>query len=202
MLEEVFPYFEYGSLVFALIFYKKYKEYPFYKFFLIYLINIVLINILSSTIFIKNNHELFNIYTFFEFNIFALIYYYLISDNKTIRLLKILALIFNALYIVSFFIIELEKLIVSIEAIFNSIFIILYFRELLTSDKVLNYRKLLPFWISVGFLIFYLTTIPFFTLLYFDYFNSIIKPYMLHFFIIVFHLCLIYGLVTCKKQED
>jgi hypothetical protein len=149
----------------------------------------------------ENNHDLFNIYTFFEFNIFTLIYYNLINSNKTLKLVIILALIFNALYFISFFFLELKKLTVSIEAFINSIFIILYLKELLTSDKVLNYRKLLPFWISVGFLIFYLTTIPYFALVYFNLISSIGVP-ILYSLIIVFHLCFIYGLIICKKKEN
>ena len=46
----------------------------------------------------------------------------------------------------------------------TSVFVFLYLRELLMSNKILNYKKHLPFWISIGFLIFYLPAIPFFTM--------------------------------------
>jgi hypothetical protein len=91
---------------------------------------------------------------------------------------------------------------VFIEGVVNSVFIILFFRELLNSDKILNYKKMLSFWVSVGFLIFYLSTIPFFALIYSGFFDNRVMFPLLYSIIIVFHLCFIYGLVTCKKMED
>lgn len=200
-LRGIYNYFEYLSLIIAIIFYNRYKGFQFYKFFIIYLINLVLFGIIAITFF-KETIFLFNIYTFFEFNFFALIYYNLIQEKKSLKILSALFLLFNLIYFLSFIYLELSKYTVSLEGLFNSIFIILYFKELLTSKKVLNYKKLLPFWISVGFLIFYITSIPFFTLLHSKYFDTRIMFPILYSLIIVFHLCFIYGLVTCKKMED
>jgi hypothetical protein len=194
-------FFQYVSLLVAILFYKMYKNYTFYKFFVIYLIYTIVFDILAKTIFEFNNISLFNYYTFFEFNFFALIYYALIKEKSTLIFIKILIIIFNAIYFISFIYDDLIKYTVLIEGIFNSVFIILYFKELLNSDNILNYKKLLPFWISVGFLLFYLTSIPFFTLLYSGFFSSRIMFPILYSLIIVFHLCFIYGLVTCKKTE-
>jgi hypothetical protein len=192
---------QYISLIVAILFYKKYKNYTFYNFFVLYLVNIIVFDILAKTIFEKDNFSLFNYYTFFEFNFFALIYYALIKEKSTLTFIKILVIIFNAIYFISFIYDDLTKYTVLIEGIFNSIFIILYFKELLNSDSILNYKKLLPFWISVGFLLFYLTSIPFFTLLYSGFFNSRTMFPILYSLIIVFNLCFIYGLITCKKTE-
>lgn len=200
-LKELSTYISYLTLLIGLYVYNSYKHYPFYKYFIIYIINIIFFHIISNFFFSESNLELYNIYTFFEFNIFSLIYYHLIKDRETLKILKILVLLFNVIYFVSFFIVQLNIYTVSIEGFFNSIFIILFFRELLNSERILNYKKLLPFWISVGFLVFYLATIPFFTLLYSKLFNSRIMFPILYSLIIVFHLCFIYGLVTCKKKE-
>ncbi len=202
MLEDIYVYLEFTSLIVAILFYKNYKNYSFYKYFLLYLINIVIIGIIARHFFVnKSSFELFNIYTFFEFNLVVIIYLNLIQDIKTKNLIKKLALIFNFLYFISFYFTELKEYTVPIEGVFNSVFIILFFKELLNSEKVLNYKKLLTFWISVSFLLFYLTSIPFFTLLYFKFFNTKSMHYILYSLIIVFHLCFIYGLITCRKTK-
>lgn len=202
MLRDIYVYFEYASLIVALLLYKNYKSYSFYKYFVLYLLNIVIVSIIAHLFFVKkSSFELFNIYTFFEFNLVALIYFNLIKENVTKKLIIKLAFVFNCIYFISFYFVELKEYTVSIEGVFNSVFIILFFRELLNSEKVLNYKKLLTFWVSVGFLLFYLTSIPFFTLLYFKLFNTKSMHYILYSLIIVFHLCFIYGLVTCRKMK-
>lgn len=202
MLEEFYKYFEYASLILALLFYNKYKGYSFYKFFVIYLMNILLFSFLAQTMFKNNNHELFNVYTFFEFNLIVLIYYHLINDKTAFKFLKILAIAFNVIYFISFYLLELKNYTVIIEGIVNSIFIVFFFKELLNSEKILNYKKLLPFWVSVGLMLYYLTSVPYFLLIYFYKFPSKIGFSLLHSLIIVFHSCFIFGLITCKKTES
>lgn len=46
-------------------------------------------------------------------------------------------------------------------SLFITITVILYLIELLRSDKIISFHRLVPFWISVGLLIFYTSTIPF-----------------------------------------
>lgn len=201
LIKYVSEIIQYISILLAIFLYKKYKHYSFYKFFIVYLLNIIVFNLLATFVFIKNNFELYNVYTFFEFNFFVLIYYHLIDDKNKLKLIKILALIFNGIYFISFYFTFLKMYTVSIEGVFNSALIIIYFVELLNSKKILNYKKILPFWISVGFLLFYLTSVPFFTLLYSNLFDSRVMFPIIYYLIIVFHLCLIYGLVACKKMK-
>ncbi|PQJ77223.1 hypothetical protein BTO16_15405 [Polaribacter glomeratus] len=210
MLEDFYGYFEYASLIISLLFFTKYKEYQFYKYFVFYLVAIVVFeNLASQKIpkddwfeFFNDGFKILNVFTFFEFNLVALIYYNLVKEKVSKNILFYLAFFFNLIYFLSFYFIKLQNYTVVIEGIVNTVLVILYFRELLNSDKILNYKKLLPFWVSVGFLLFYLTSIPFFTLVYSDLFNSRIMFPILYSLIIVFHLCFIYGLVTCKKTED
>jgi hypothetical protein len=201
MIQKFYFYFEYASLIIALVYYSKYKGYSFYKFFVVYLINIVLFSLIAQIFFKENNHDLFNIYTFIEFNLMVLIYYHLINYKIHLKFIKILAITFNTIYFSSFFFLELINATVIIESVVNSIFIILFFKELLNSEKILNYKKLLPFWVSVGFLIYYLTSVPYFLFAYF-YSNTIKIDFpLLKSLIIVFHLCFIFGLITCKKTD-
>lgn len=48
--------------------------------------------------------------------------------------------------------------------LFILIYLILFFTELVNSDKLLNFKKLAVFWISLGMLVFYMGTFPFYGL--------------------------------------
>lgn len=192
-------YLQYATFLVAVFLNKKYKNYAFYKFFVGYLFTILFFDILARYKFKLENHDLFNIYTFFEFNSFAFIYYHLITETKRLQLVKMVILTFNAIYLLSFFVAFLEMTTIPLEGVANSILIILYFSELLNSDKILNYKKLFPFWMSVGFLLFYLTSIPFFTLLSLNMFDNRLMFPIIYYLTIVFHLVLNYGLITCNK---
>jgi hypothetical protein len=208
-LEDFYAYFELASLIFAVFYYSKYKGYGFYKYFLYYLLSIVVFSFISRPEINRDWIEIFNngvkvlnVFTFFEFNLIVLIYYHLIKNKNTLKLIKIIAIIFNIIYFISFFLLELQNYTVILEGIFNSFFIILFFKELLNSDSVLNYKKLLPFWISVGMLLFYLTSIPFFTVLYVRVLSNRIMFPILFSLIILLHSCFIFGLVSCKKMKN
>ena len=208
-LEDFYAYFEFASLLLAIFYYSKYKSYSFYKYFVFYLLSIVVFSFISRPEINKDWIEIFNngvkvlnVFTFFEFNLIVLIFYHLINNKKTIELIKLIAIIFNIIYFISFFFLELQNYTVILEGVLNSFFIILFFKELLNSDSVLNYKKLLPFWISVGMLLFYLTSIPFFAVLYSRILSNRIMFPILYSLIIVLHSCFIFGLVSCKKMKN
>lgn len=192
------PYF---TLLISLFLYKKYKNHPFYKFFILYVLIIVIVDVINDAFFEVNNLILFDIYTFFEFNSFALIYYHLLKD-KMIKILKALVIIFNLIYFLFFYFDFYTMYTVPIEGIVNSIIVILFFIELLNSERILNYKKLLSFWISVAFLVFYLTTVPFWSLYYSSIFATRDMFSIIYYLVALFHIIFIYGLIACKKTED
>ena len=105
------------------------------------------------------------------------------------------------MYVASFYLKTLKMYTVSIEGFFNSVLIILYFAELLDSEKILNYKKILIFWVSVGFLLFYLTSVPFFTLLLLNMFDTRAMFPIIYYLTVILHLFLIYGLLACRKKK-
>ncbi|MDG1397721.1 MAG: hypothetical protein P8P88_04980 [Polaribacter sp.] len=84
----------------------------------------------------------------------------------------------------------------------NSIIVILFFIELLNSESILNYKKMLSFWLSVAFLVFYLTTVPFWSLYYSSIFATRDMFPIIYYLGVVFQLIFIYGLIACRKTED
>ena len=193
------PYF---TLLLSLFFYKKYKNYTFYKYFILHIFIIVIFDVINEVFFRLNNHVLFDVYTFFEFNSFALIYYHLLKDKTRTKILKILVLVFNLIYFLFYYFDFYTMYTVPIEGVVNSIIVILFFIELLNSNRILNYKKLLSFWISVAFLVFYLTTVPFWSLFYSSIFATREMFPISYYLSTVFQIIFIYGLITCKKTED
>lgn len=193
---------QYFTFLISIIYYKKYKSYTFYKYFVLYLLVIVIVDILASTLFISNNLTLFNVYTFFEFNSFTLIYYHLLKDKRRLKILRFLAIAFNIIYFFSFYFDFYILYTIPLEGVVNSVFVILFFIELLNSERILNYKKLLPFWMSVSFLIFYLTSVPFWSLYYSSIFESRAMFPIIYYLGTVYQIIFIYGIITCKKTEN
>lgn len=145
---------------------------------------------------------IFQTYTFFEFNIITLMSFLILRKGyKIIFLIITQTLIFNLfwLYTILFNNSFLSYLII-IGSLGNSIYMFLYLRKLLISDEILNYKKLLPFWVSIGFLIFYLPSVPFFALL--SYMKDRGLFFILNILIVLMNLFIIYGLITCNKKEQ
>ena len=199
-IEELGVNLHFVTLFFALIFYTKYKAYSFYKFFVFYFLVIVIVQILRRNFFVEFSTDLYNVYTFFEFNAIALIYYHLIQQKTRLNMVKALAIAFNVVYLLSFIFDYYILYTIPLEGVVNSIFVILYFVELLNSDGILNYKKMFPFWMSVSFLIFYLTSVPFWSLYYSSIFNTRAMFPIIYYLATIYQLIFIYALITCKKM--
>ena len=74
----------------------------------------------------------------------------------------------------------------------------MYLRVLLLSNEILNYKKQLPFWVSVGFLVFYLASIPFFSM--HKYFENRSIYYVINILVILMNLIISFGLIWSNKE--
>jgi len=123
---------------------------------------------------ICQNVWLYNIYTFFKIGLLGVFYSSLISNKYlklTIRLIVVVYSIFTIIYYTTtsaFFELRLpyDKILASVIV---SIYVIIYFRELMTSDFILQYYKLPSFYISVALLLWHLCATPLF--IYGNYFQ-------------------------------
>ena len=192
----------YLTFLLSITSYNNYKKYSFYKYFILHILIIIFFDILDRIYFGINNLKLFDIYTFFEFNSFALIYYHLLKDKTRINILKGLVLVFNLIYFLLYYFNFYTFYTVPIEGVVNSIIVILFFIELLNSESILNYKKMLSFWLSVAFLVFYLTTVPFWSLYYSSIFATRDMFPIIYYLVVVFQLIFIYGLIACRKTVD
>lgn len=199
MLRDISFYSVCILLFVAMFFYKSYKRFKFYKYFLLYLFFAAFFETLGR--FYENSMGIFHIYTFFEFNLIVLIYFYLVKEKKSHIVLYLLTFCFNIFYGMSFVFKELEKYTVPLLGLVVSVFLILYLKELLNSSKILKYQSMLSFWVTSGFLIYYLVSIPFFSVHSVGGFSSRYLFSILYFIILLKNTSFIFGLLWSKKTE-
>ncbi len=145
----------------------------------------------------KSSYLLYLIYIFFTFNLISFSFSSIIEVKKK-YLLIVLPLIFN----LCFFFFSLKESFFTfmiIGSLNTSIYAFLYLKQLLLSDEIVNYKKLLPFWVSVGFLVFYLPSIPFFYLINYMFDRELF--FITKVLTVLMNLFIIYGLITCNKEE-
>ncbi|WP_088324324.1 hypothetical protein [Polaribacter tangerinus] len=197
---------EFIAFVVAIIYYKKFKA-SYYRYFIAYLFVALIIESFGeiAKIYRFSSTEAYNIYTFFEYNIVGLIYYKLTRESFSHSWIKTLLVVFNSIYITSFFYTELQNYTVLIGAVVVSSFMILFLTELLKSEKIIRFNKELPFWITVSFLMYYLTTIPYYTVFFIITIASRSESeslIILHDVILILvQICFISGLLWSTKQR-
>lgn len=133
-----------------------------------------------------------------SFGVIPIMYYNLIKDKIWIRSLIVILSAFLVLWIITFFNKNYFQYYVSLGYLSIGLTAFFYLKELLLSDKILNYKKLLPFWVSIGFLIFYLPSIPFFTMI--NYMKSRGLFPIVDFLVILMNLIISFGLIWSSKE--
>lgn len=141
---------------------------------------------------------LYHVYSFFEYNIIALMYFNIIKKKRNRSVLKVIILVLNVFYLLSWFYLPIQLYVTPLGSMVVGVFLGLYLEELLQSDKILNYKKELPFWVTVGFMIFYLPSIPFFTMV--KYMQNRGLFFVLSILVTLMNLFIIYGLLCSKKK--
>jgi len=133
---------------------------------------------LNDTVF-RQNDWIYNVYDIVSFIFFSYIFIRL-YENVNFKKVSILTSSLFILFAIinAAFSNEFYDGIVSLNFIFGSILIlflvILYFFQLLMSDKILDFYKMMTFYISVGVLVYHLTTTPIF--IYWKYFSNSFSP--------------------------
>ncbi|RZS98921.1 hypothetical protein EV197_0122 [Aquimarina brevivitae] len=202
--------FELLALITAVIYFYKYKNTAL-RYFLLLLAYIFLND--SLGMFVREyitdyNAVLYNSYYVINFSFWFLLYrYYLkITFNKKI------VLSFFLIYIISFiingffenYLIDYQRLPYIIAALFLIITIVIYFIEVLNSQKVLHTKNNLLFWISVGLLIYYVGNLPFRILRnYYIQLADATILFLVNFVLtVVLNSCFIIGFIWSNKKQQ
>lgn len=114
---------------------------------------------------IEKGWYVYHIYSFFEYNLITLMYLSILKNMRSKQIIKVLILLLNVFYFSTYMFTSMQYWVTPIGSFVVSIYLFLYLNELLQANTVINYTKELPFWVTVGFFIFYLPSIPFFSML-------------------------------------
>lgn len=194
--------FESITLLIALFQFKKYKS-NFYTFFILFVFFACLTELLGSLLSDGKTSTvwLYNIYTFFEFTSILGIYFFLNNGKNSKQIIILLAVIFYIIYGLSFKFVKLQNYTVIILPFFATPFMFLYLKHLLNSNQIINYKKELPFWLTVGFLIYYIGTVPFFSLLYIGGMRNRILFTLLTSIVLIMHIVFMGSLLWSKPTQ-
>lgn len=179
LILEIVKYSELIAAIFGTIYFSKYKNTAL-KFFLFLLWYITLTEFLSwysmkyginELLFIDDkgvryNWWMYNLLRFITFNCLFFIYYKYLKTKIYKKWIRIFMFIYIITSVINWsflqsFIWNNSEIPRTIGSIFLIVTILFYFIELLKSEKVLVFHRLLLFWISVGLLLYYAGTIPF-----------------------------------------
>lgn len=167
----------FSSAILYSVFYKKGVLSKKYKYFVLFLIAVFTFDFTCSVIYeIKQYYELeelsnnsvYTVLTFLEFNLLFLFYRQISEDETTKKVTKYVSILFNVGYFVSvgYFIYNSNFWMgynyhaSILGSILVAIILMMFLRELLISDKILNYKRNVNFWITFGALFYYLATLP------------------------------------------
>lgn len=167
---------------------------------------LLLLIICSTTIvevlgfYLRNNFSLYHIYTLIKFSLILYMYQNLILKKKYLIIGYILHGVTLLYWGLTFFDNTYLFSMIVVGSINVGILVFLYLRELLLSDKIINYKKQLSFWVSVAFIVFYLPSIPFFSFWSFLKNRSLMS--ILYVLIILMNVILVFGLIWSNKKEE
>lgn len=190
-------YFQFISAVLAMLLLIKQKQSVFLFFLTLSLWITVGVEVLG-TILLKMEKSSFlyhHLYALVLFLMVFLMYRSQIIDKKGLRVSVLLLIMFFVFWVLIFFDSNYFPYAQIVGSINVGLLVFLYFKELLLSNEIIDYKKQLPFWVSIGFAVFYLGSIPFFAL--WNYFKTDGRGlfYILHVLIVLMNVFISIGLI-------
>lgn len=155
------------------------------------------------------NNGLYNLLSLLEFNILFLFYGKLSKDRLTKKVTRNFIYIYSAVFFLSslnygmgLFTVKYNTIAPVFGAAFIGVVLLLYLREILLSEEILNYKSNIYFWITTGLLLYYLGTMPLTAIFNFMKTGSSFK-YLFKIqqsLTVVMHFCFIFGLLWNWKK--
>lgn len=146
----------------------------------------------------------------FEFFFFSFFFFQILSSKKSRTMIAAFVILFSISWIFETIFLDnqnlpFSSLSYSVGNVFLLVYLFNYFNQLTDSEKILSFYKEPLFWVSVGLLVFYLVSFPYyliFNTIAKNYYRSIYLPYHL---IVIFLNYLMYSIFTfaiiCTKPK-
>ncbi|MDY8136774.1 hypothetical protein [Aquimarina sp. 2201CG5-10] len=192
------------------IFYHKYKNAPIIKYFIFFLWYVGINELVG--LYIRQddgiNAIIYNIYNVINFTFFFALYRHYLDKPKNKKIVLILWIFYLISFVINGFfenyLIKHQKFPYIIAAFFLIITIVLYFIEILNSEKVLYTKKNLLFWVSVGLLLYFVGNIPYRIVR--DYYKELADAKILFLarfaLTIIMNICFIIGFIWSNKKQQ
>lgn len=148
----------------------------------------------------KPSFKVYYYYTFLQYIIIFFLYKILIKDKKWLKISKLTIMLFIVLWIYVLFNESFFYNVIILGSFNVGFLVFLYLRELLLSDKIISYKRLLPFWVSVGLLVFHLPAIPFFS--FWNYMKDRGLIPILQVLIVLMNVIISFGLIWSNKKVE
>lgn len=193
-----------SSILYA---YRYIKESAFRKtrFFLLYLVFTVLVEVIVGFAInqgVDNTNYIYNVYSLIEFNLLFLFYYEVSNDKTTRRAAGTSFVLFNLVCFIwywsyNFNFSYFNSFVIVVGAFLIATILFLSLREILLSDKIVNYKTDIIFWITTGLLLYYLGSIPLMAI--YNFMEKGVVFFQIHniqFVVTIFlHSCVIIGVL-------
>ena len=148
-----------------------------------------------------------NIYNVINFTYLLILYRYNLSIIKYRKILSFFIISYLVAFIINGFfenyLSDFQRLPYILAALYLVISIFFYFQDILNSNRVLNARKSLLFWISVGLLIYFVGILPFRIMR--NYYSEL-TDFTIYFLVIfsltvIMNICFIIGFIWSDKKQ-
>ncbi|WP_025741074.1 hypothetical protein [Aquimarina pacifica] len=198
------------TAIIGTIYYNKYKNVPVLKYFIFLLWYVVFNELIGLYIRLYGsgyNALIINVYNLINFSYILYLFQSYLSSKKSKKIVLILCVTYLISFIINGFyenyLIEFQSVPYIIAAFFVVITILLYFREILNSEKVLYTKKNLLFWIGVGLLLYFIGNIPFRIIRnYYEYLSDATTLFLVNFTLaIIMNACFIIGFIWSDKKQ-
>ena len=166
---------------------------------------------LKDTI-LNDNPWAYDLYNIISFSFFLFYFLTILSKEgyakkKDFLVISVFLLLSILIHLTFGFFSPISSNLVSLlGTLFLSIIIIMFYLKMLKSDLILNFYRILPFYVSIGILIFNLIVNPIF--IYQSYYSVKRSPEFVELFKFVImsanifmYTCFIFGFIVCSKQN-
>lgn len=206
------PYYLYPSIyaisiIAGLINFKKFKQNKIFKvflYFLVYTFFSEIVAVIMTKYFIISSGPIYSVWNFLNLLFYAYFIYNILSSRLKRKIIKFLVFVFviitliNFTFYVNFF---------SDHVVYNTImaklivviFTLLFFTEIIQSDKLLEIKNSLYFWIIFGVFLYNIGFLPAFALVKYTSYIGIFRFITLT-LNIVMHSCFIIGFFKSQKK--
>jgi len=209
-LKDFFTYFQIVTAIAGSLCYYKYKD-TYLKYFL-FLLWYIVINDFTAKYYSRNisvyNVFFYNIFQVVSFTFYTLLFKNAIKSLKNRKTISILLAFYYLCYLINLIFVDdffkdyfSNTYIIGAAVVITSILI--YFYEILNSDKIIHVNKMMVFWISIGLLLMYLPNIPFNVIRnYYKTSPTIPYIYMVNFLLVfIYNIIIISGFIWSSKEQ-